>query len=84
MNLPKKYIITITLIISIALSPIGLAAPAPLSVHFIDVGQANSIMVHIPRNHFMLIDTDNNAGAATVTGYLSKVPLRVFGYFFPG
>jgi competence protein ComEC len=72
MNFPKKFIFVITILFSIAVSSIGLATPAPLSVHFIDVGQADSILVHTPGDHNMLVDAGNNEDAETVTSYLSR------------
>jgi competence protein ComEC len=68
----KKSIITLSFIIVIAFSSLGLAASSLLSVHFIDVGQADSILVHTPSDNNMLIDAGNNADADTVKSYLSR------------
>jgi competence protein ComEC len=68
----KKSLITLSLILVIAVSSLGLAAASPLSVHFIDVGQADSILVHTPSGNNMLIDAGNNDDGDTVTSYLSR------------
>jgi competence protein ComEC len=69
MKLKKLPIIFLTILF---VSTLTFAAPASLSVHFIDVGQADSILVHAPGGHNMLVDAGNNADANTVTSYLSK------------
>lgn len=43
-----------------------------LYVHFIDVGQADSILVKAPSGKNMLIDAGNNADADKIIGYLKK------------
>jgi competence protein ComEC len=65
----KLSIILLTVLI---LSSLTLAAPALLSVHFVDVGQADSILVQTPGGHNMLVDAGNNADADTVTSYLAR------------
>lgn len=45
--------------------------PDTLTVHFIDVGQADSILV-VNGQHAMLIDAGNNADAAQIEDYLRK------------
>jgi competence protein ComEC len=69
MNFKKLSFI---LFIALILSSLTLAAPALLTIHFIDVGQADCILVHTPAGHNMLVDAGNNADAETVTGYLSR------------
>lgn len=49
----------------------AVAPGGKLEVDFIDVGQADSILVR-QGDHAMLVDAGNNADAATVTGYLKK------------
>ena len=39
---------------------ISKAAPENLKIHFIDVGQADSIFIQLPNNQTMLIDGGNN------------------------
>ncbi|MEQ8189903.1 MAG: MBL fold metallo-hydrolase, partial [Candidatus Eremiobacterota bacterium] len=45
---------------------------AYLKVHFIDVGQGDSILVQSPRNKYMLIDAGDNDSGNTVVSYLKK------------
>lgn len=51
-----------------------------LKVHFIDVGQADSILVQQGSN-FMLVDAGNNADAQTVKSYLDKQGVKELQYF---
>ncbi|MFC7372954.1 ComEC/Rec2 family competence protein [Fictibacillus iocasae] len=44
----------------------------PLSIHFIDVGQADSILVRAPNGENMLIDGGDESDADTVINYLKK------------
>jgi competence protein ComEC len=64
--------LSIVLLITLILSSFTLASPAPLSIHFVDVGQADCILVHTPGGHNMLVDAGNNADADAVTTYLSR------------
>lgn len=50
-----------------------------LSVHFIDVGQADSILIESEGN-FMLIDAGNNADADLVTTYLNDAGVKRLEY----
>ncbi|MHB9146795.1 MAG: ComEC/Rec2 family competence protein [Symbiobacteriia bacterium] len=66
--------LSVFLIVAAVLSGCAASAVAPggrLEVDFIDVGQADSILVR-QGDHAMLVDAGNNADAATVTGYLTK------------
>lgn len=51
-----------------------------LKVHFINVGQADSILVQQGTN-FMLIDAGNNEDANTVKGYLESQGVKELQYF---
>ena len=46
------------------------AVSAPLSVHFIDVGQADSVYIKLPDGRDMLIDAGETEDAGTVASYL--------------
>jgi competence protein ComEC len=55
------------------------APPAPdpataqfLYAHFIDVGQGDSILIHLPDNRFILIDGGPRAAGKTVVNYLKQ------------
>jgi competence protein ComEC len=67
----KSTRLPIILFIVLFVSTLTFANPSNLIVHFIDVGQADSILVHTPSGNNMLIDAGNNADADTVTSYLS-------------
>jgi beta-lactamase superfamily II metal-dependent hydrolase len=43
-----------------------------LKVHFLDVGQADCILIQTPSGKNMLIDAGNNADAGTITSYLDS------------
>lgn len=61
-------------LISITSGPIsGTPPPADtVKVHFIDVGQADSIYIQLPGNNDILIDGGNVADGSLVTNYLKK------------
>ena len=42
----------------------------PAKVHFIDVGQADSIYIELPNNNDILIDAGNRSDGLTVVSYL--------------
>ncbi len=44
----------------------------PLKVHFIDVGQADSILIQTPGGKCMLIDAGNNADGSSVVSYIKS------------
>jgi competence protein ComEC len=76
MSTIKKFMLILSLIIVIAFSSLGLAASSLLSVNFIDVGQADSILVHTPSGYNMLVDAGNNDDGDTVTSFLSSQGIK--------
>jgi competence protein ComEC len=44
-----------------------------LKVHFLDVGQADSILIELPNKETMLIDAGNNADDKFVVNYIKKL-----------
>lgn len=44
-----------------------------MKVHYIDVGQADSILIQTPNGKNMLIDAGNNGDADTITSYLKQL-----------
>jgi competence protein ComEC len=52
------------------------AADNPLKVHFIDVGQADSILVQTPSGKTMLIDAGNNADGNAVVSYIKSQGIK--------
>lgn len=61
-----------------AITPVKDASPTTvlpgqkLRVSYIDVGQADSILIQIPNGKNVLIDAGNNGDANTITSYLKK------------
>jgi competence protein ComEC len=51
-----------------------------LMVHFLDVGQADSILVQLPNYQTMLIDAGNNAAANFVVNYIKKAGVKKVDY----
>ena len=47
-----------------------------LAVHFLDVGQADCILVQTPAGYNMLIDAGNNADAEFITSYLDSLNIK--------
>jgi len=50
------------------------------AVHFIDVGQGDSILIQNPDNEFMLIDTGLNEAYNKLSGYLKNFRVNSFKY----
>lgn len=55
-------------------------ATGKMTVHFLDVGQADSIYIHLPNNQNMLIDAGNNDDGAMVVSYLQKNGVKKIDY----
>ena len=51
-----------------------------LYVHFIDVGQADSILVNFPNGENMLIDAGNNSDGGKVSAYIKKCGTEKIDY----
>ncbi len=51
-----------------------------LEVHFIDVGQADCILIKTPDNKVMVIDAGNNADSDLVVNYLKNQGVRSINY----
>jgi beta-lactamase superfamily II metal-dependent hydrolase len=70
----KKVIAFLVLAVLFAASPIKAEAAwfEPLSIHFIDVGQADSILVRAPNGENMLIDGGDENDADTIINYLKN------------
>ena len=59
--------------------------PTPISlkdlkVHFLDVGQADSIFVELPNNESMLIDAGKNGSGSTVVSYIKGLGFTTIDY----
>ena len=57
----------------------GVSANNQLKVHFIDVGQADSILIQ-QGNNAMLIDAGNNEDSETVKNYIAKQGIKKLDY----
>lgn len=55
-------------------------ASGGLKVHFLDVGQADSILVQIPNDQSMLVDAGNNADGTSVVSYLNQQGIKKIDY----
>ena len=47
-----------------------------LKVHFLDVGQADSILLQVPGGKNILVDAGNNDDGSLVTGYLNQLGIK--------
>ena len=76
-----KICITLLLVIAISLSFSSFAAPVEqLKIHFIDVGQADSILVQVTTGKYMLVDAGNNSDGKAVVDYLKKQGVKKLDY----
>ncbi|MDP4089088.1 MAG: ComEC/Rec2 family competence protein [Bacillota bacterium] len=78
----SKLLTTLLLFMAVLFSgcTTGTKTAGGLKVHFIDVGQADSILIQQGEN-FMLIDAGNNADNETVKNYLDKQGVKELQYF---
>lgn len=51
-----------------------------LKVHFVDVGQADCILVELPNNQKMLVDAGNNEDKDTIISYLNSKSIKKIDY----
>jgi len=58
----------------------GAAVSGTLKVHYIDVGQADAILIQLPSGQNMLIDAGNNDDAYTVVNYLKSKGISTLDY----
>ena len=52
---------------------VAMASTGDLKIHFLDVGQADCILIQEPSGKTMLIDAGNNADATMVTSYIRNL-----------
>ncbi|TYO97241.1 ComEC/Rec2 family competence protein [Desulfallas thermosapovorans] len=60
--------------------PSGEVLSGQLKVHFLDVGQADSILVQLPNNQNMLIDAGDNDDGDTIVDYLTGAGVEKIDY----
>ena len=84
---PNKLFFCILLIISISLMNIqglnvsaSVEPPKKLVVHFLDVGQADSILIQLPDEKVSLIDAGNAPDAATIIKYIKALGIKKLDY----
>ncbi|GIN86997.1 hypothetical protein J6TS2_33830 [Heyndrickxia sporothermodurans] len=71
----KKILLSMLLVLSVFAAPLtGNAATKSMSVHFIDVGQGDSIYIKAPNGENILIDGGKNGN--TVVSYLKKQKVK--------
>ncbi|WP_342505593.1 MBL fold metallo-hydrolase [Sporosarcina sp. FSL K6-2383] len=79
----KKYFsILIAFILAISLLPASIAnaAPAELKVHFLDVGQGDSILIQAPGGKSMLVDGGTKANSGKVVSFLKSKGVKKLDY----
>lgn len=75
----KKYDVLLLLII-LVLSFTTLVTANQLKVHYIDVGQGDSILIEIPDSYSMLIDGGPKSEANKLVSYLNKLGINKINY----
>lgn len=77
----KKVIgIFLAIFLSICCLTFSTAQTANITVHYINVGQADSIFVQAPNGDNMLIDAGNNTDGKTVVSYLKQLGVKKINY----
>lgn len=75
----KSLFLTLFILLLISLSQSFICFSSnstTLAVHFLDVGQADCILVQTPAGYNMLIDAGNNADAGFITSYLDSLGIK--------
>lgn len=78
-KLKITLVIICTLLLSFSLSISAQTAtvqPQKLTVHYLDVGQADSILIQTPSGKSMLIDAGNNEDSNTILSYVKKLKIK--------
>ncbi len=82
----KKYIIVIIIISAIIYSyfnapkPVQVQTTNQFSLHFIDVGQADSMLGILPNGETILIDAGNREDGNTIISYIKKQQIKKIDY----
>jgi len=82
----KKYIIAIIIVLAIAYSyfyapqPVDLQAGPQLALHFIDVGQADSMLGILPNGEIILIDAGNRDDGGAIVRYIKNKNIKKIDY----
>ncbi len=57
-------------------APSAAILPKTLTIHFIDVGQADSILIQTPAGKTMLIDAGNRDDSEAIKDYIDKLKIK--------
>lgn len=66
-----KIFAIICLVINTSCAPVN-----PIIIHFLDVGQADCILIKTPKGKTILIDAGNNADAQVITSFISNQKIQ--------
>ena len=82
----KKYIIAVIILSAIVYSyfyapkPVQLQDSSKLALHFIDVGQADSMLGILPNGETILIDAGNREDGNAIVSYIKKQQIKKIDY----
>jgi len=76
MNPLRRLILILALVLAIFGAVVYAAAQPQLTVHFLDVGQADSILIQTPNGENMLIDAGNNGDEDFILSYLERLHIN--------
>jgi len=79
--LNKKYPLTISFFLLLLLVGFSVAGTSgELIIHYLDLGQADSILLELPNNEIMLIDAGNNSDGQKLVNYLREQGIDTIDY----
>jgi len=79
--LNKKYPLTISFFLLLLLVGFSVAGTSgELIIHYLDLGQADSILLELPNNEIMLIDAGNNSDVQKLVNYLREQGIDTIDY----
>lgn len=77
----KKYPLTISFFLLLLLVGFSVAGTSgELIIHYLDLGQADSILLELPNNEIMLIDAGNNSDGQKLVNYLREQGIDTIDY----
>jgi competence protein ComEC len=86
MKLSRKKWIWVSSLVAVVLAVYafipfsGFAVSKQIEIHYIDVGQADSILVELPNDQNMIIDAGNNPDGKLVVDYIKKQGIKRLDY----
>lgn len=75
MSLLRRLVLALALVIA-SFCPEAYGDQYPLRVHFLDVGQADCILIQTPNQRSMLIDAGNNGDEELILSYLERGKIK--------